>query len=78
MPKAVPLTGLNRVWRWARYGAALGLIVYIASIIADILPLAAWEGSGIVFNLGRAAGSLIGGAFLGGLAAMIKQMLFSR
>lgn len=78
MPKAVPLTGMNRVWRWARYGAALGLLVYLVVVVAGILPMATWDGRGIFFNLGRAAGALIAGAFLGGLLAMVKQVLSSR
>ena len=78
MPQAVPLFGTHRLWRWARIGAVLGLVVFAAAVVAGLVPLAVWQGRGIVFNLGHFCGAAIAGAFLGALAALIKQTLRAR
>ena len=78
MPQTVPLWGTHRIWRWARIGAALGLLVFAGAVVAGLTPLAVWEGRGIVFNLGHFAGAAIGGAFVGALLALIRQTMQSR
>lgn len=78
MPQAVPLTGLNRAWRWARIGAAVGIVLLVITVIAGLTPLAVWEGRGILFNIGIVAGAVIGGAFCGLLVALIRHAAVTR
>jgi hypothetical protein len=74
MPDYVP-TVYDRVWRWGRFGAGGGLVVFIVAAAAGFVPLAVWHGRGIFFNAGLALGALIAGAFLGmALALAVSTM----
>jgi len=71
MPRAIPLTGMNRARRWATIGALIGLGILVAGVALNYVPQAQWAGRGIFTNLGLIGGALIGGAFAGALAAII-------
>jgi len=78
MPKAVPLTGLNRAKRWAAIGALVGIVALVAGVALGVVPQAQWAGRGIYFNVGLIGGALIGGAFVGALAATMLQTARSK
>lgn len=73
MPRAIPLTGMNRARRWAALGALIGLFLLVAGVALNYVPQAQWEGRGLFTNFGLIGGALIGGAFAGFLAALIVQ-----
>jgi len=69
-------TNLSRLKKWARNGAVLGLIV-------TLLDLTGWRGQkfldwgtqdGALENIGMILGSVIGGAFLFLIAAVVVNL----
>ncbi len=65
----------STLYRWARNGAILGLIVPLFDLIFEwrgpqFYP---WAGEGLAHNVGLFAGSMLGGALIGLVAGSLRD-----
>ena len=75
MPRFSQFPGYDRIWRWALLGAIVGGCMCLGSILIGLAPMASWAGRGALFNTGVISGFIIAGAFLGGLLALIFNVV---